>query len=419
MEEMLHRWNPWWEEGKVPPDRLGTARPRYLGALTAQLRERRVTVVSGPRRTGKTTLVFQTINALIDAGTSPDRILYAQLDHPGIDMDIGAIIREFRKLQGIPAKERIFIFLDEVQYAKDWARWAKTIFDMDEGKLFITGSTTALLETDAFASLTGRWTKIPVWPLDLEEFILFRNGKVTGADRYLESSHLREYMRTGGFPEAVLEKEEHARTDFLVDLFDDMIFKDAARSRNIRDPDSLRQVAVFLMGAVGKPGSVNKMQRTFKLSANTISSYIDALCNAYLFFPCPYFSRSVNERIYNPRKYYAIDPGMAHAVLGHQGSGAAVENLLALHYHKSGPVSYWKSEAELDFVIGNARGVLESKFKGSIDPKELRGGLSFCKRHRLKRLFVATDDLEEERDIAGIDVLFVPATRILLGKGGP
>lgn len=419
MEEIFNRWNPWWEEGKVPTGLLGIRRERYLEMLTTQAKEPRITVVTGPRRTGKTTLLYQTIDNLIDSGISPKNIFYAQLDHPGIDKDIGTIVREYKRMNRIPAKEKTYLFLDEVQYAKDWARWAKTLFDMHEGKVFITGSTTAVLETDAFASLTGRWTRIPIWPLDLTEFISFKGGKVTGADRYLESSYLDDYMRTGGFPEAVMEEGANARAKILSDLFDDMIFKDAARSRKIRDPSALRQVAVFLLGSIGTQISLNKMHRVFKISAEAISGYIDALCNAYLFFPCQYYSRSMNERIYNPKKYYCIDPGMVHSVLGKISLGATAENLLALHYYKLGDISYWKSDVELDFVIGNAKAALESKFKKDIDPKEIRGGLLFCKKERLKRMYVATDDLEGTKTINGITVNFVPTARILLGESGP
>ena len=419
MEEIFNRWNPWWEEGKVPTELLGIKRGRYLELLKAQVKEPRVTVVTGPRRTGKTTLLYQTIEHLISSGISPKNIFYAQLDHPGIDKDIGAIVREFRRMNKIPVKDKTYLFLDEVQYAQDWARWVKTLFDMREGKLFISGSTTALLETDAFASLTGRWTKIPIWPLNLQEFIAFKGGIVTGADRYLGSSYLDDYMRTGGFPEAVMQKDANARAKLLSDLFDDMIFKDAARSRKIRDPSALRQVAVFLLASIGTPTSVNKMHKVFKISPEAISGYIDALCNAYLFFPCQFYSRSMNEKIYNSKKYYCIDPGIVHAVLGKIALGAAAEDLLALNYYKSGEIGYWKAEAELDLVIGNAKAALESKFKKDIDQKEIRGGLLFCKEKGLDKMYVATDDLTVTKKINGISVHFVPAARILLGEAGP
>ena len=91
-----------------------------------------VSVISGPRRSGKTTIMHQVIQRLIESGEDPGRILYAQLDHPGLEDDIGSIIREFRKGNRIPVKERTFHFFDEAQYDPDWARWAKTSYDMND-----------------------------------------------------------------------------------------------------------------------------------------------------------------------------------------------------------------------------------------------------------------------------------------------
>jgi predicted AAA+ superfamily ATPase len=114
-----------------------------------------------------------------------------------------------------------------------------------------------------------------------------------------------------------------------------------------------------------------------------------------------------------------MDPGMTNSVLGKTSPGAAVENLLALNYYKLGDLSYWKSDVELDFVIGKAKAAVESKFKKDIDPKEIRGGLLFCKEKKLNKMYVATDDFEGERIINGITVEFVPTARVLLGQAGP
>jgi hypothetical protein len=419
MRELLEEWNPWWADGKVPERLAGIERKAHLEELAKQAGERRISVVTGPRRAGKTMLLHQVIGRLLSTGVKSTSILYAQMDHPRVNSDIGTVLREFRKINRLPVREEIIVFLDEVQYAKDWARWAKSIYDLENVKLFISGSTTALIENDAYASLTGRWRKHQVWPLSFPEFLEFKGVRISGAEKYLETSHLNEYIRTGGFPEAVLEDNPRIRSRELVELFDDMVFKDAARTRNIRDSTSLRQVAVFMAGAIGKPLSVNKMRNTFKLSAEAISGYIDALCSAYLFFPCPFYSRSVNERTYNPRKYYAIDPGMTGAVLGNVSVGNAVENLLALHYWKRGNIGYWKSNVEVDIVIGDGDDAIESKFKNDISPKDIRGGLMFAKKEKLDRLYVATDEYDAKKVIDGIGVHFVPITRILLGEGGP
>jgi predicted AAA+ superfamily ATPase len=413
MKNLLRRWNPWWEKGNVPGDLTGFPREKYLGSLVEQLDEDRVSVIVGPRRTGKSTLMFQTINALIETGKPPSRILYAMMDHPMMDGDIGKLVDDFRKLQKIPSSERLFIFLDEAQHVKDWARWAKALHDSKEAKLYVSGSTTAMLESDAFASLTGRWRKNRIWPLDLWEFIEFRTGAHGQTDPHVREGLFKDYLRVGGFPEAVLEPDESRRSRILVELFDDMIFKDAARTRSIRDTGALRQLAVFMAGSMGMPMSVNKVRRTFRLSADAVSGYIDALVGAHLFLPCQYHSTSVNERIYNPKKYYLIDPGMASAVIGTVKEGTAVENLLALHFYKMGDIRYWKSRYEVDFVLDGGKIALESKFRSKVSPKDIRGGMKFVRSHGNSELYVATKDLESQETVDDVKVYYLPILKIL------
>ncbi len=419
MEELLERWNPWWSEDTVPEIFKGVRRELYLPELLKQAGEDRISVVTGPRRSGKTTLLYQVIDSLLASGVLPKNIMMAQLDHPGLNADIGAVVMEYKKHMKVRESEKVYLFLDEAQHAADWAKWAKAIHDTKKAKLFISGSTTALLEKDAHASLTGRWRKNRVWPLSFPEFLEFRGLKIRGAERYLESAYLKEYAATGGFPEVVREEDGRMRTKMLVELFDDIVLKDAARTRELRDIASLRQVAVHMAGSLGTPLSVNKMRKTFKISMEAISGYIDALCSAYLFFPCQYYSRSVNERTYNPKKYYIIDTGMASAVLGRVNYGASVENILALHYMKRGDVWYWKSGGEVDFVLGDAQAVVESKFRSNVSVDDVRPGLEFARMHGIDRLYVATEEQREEINDKGVVVQFVPSSRILLGMESP
>ena len=110
---------------------------------------------------------------------------------------------------------------------------------------------------------------------------------------------------------------------------------------------------------------------------------------------------------------------MARAVLGTENIGAAVENILAIHYHKKDDIWYWKSDAELDFILGDAQAAVESKFKTDIDQRSLRGGLKFSKKLKLKTLYVATEDFQSTQKINDINVIFIPVTNILLRAEGP
>lgn len=433
MRELIEVWNSWWGGGDVPEARRGIARPRYVEPLLKEAESTFVSVITGPRRTGKTTIMHQVIQGLIRSGIDRQHILYAMLDSPALPQKdaINDILREFRKRNNLGRQERIYLFLDEAQYVPDWARWAKAIHDSENAKLYISGSTSAMLIQDSHASLVGRWRNTFVHPLTFGEFLEFRgvSTKVPPAEQYKYEQHLEDYARTGGFPEVVRCRDATEALRILTVYFDDFVLKDAARARAVRDLDVLRQVAVLMAHSVGTTLSVNKIARTLKVSAAAVSAYIDALCGVFLYRPCRFYSTSVAERTYIQKKYYMVDAGLRTAVTGKFDLGATVENLVYNHLimppsnvrARPRPVEdegvyYWKSVHELDFYAPNRKLALEVKYKPEDEIKkgELKGLLSFAEKMKLKTVHVATASHEGEETIQGIKVKYTSTWELLL-----
>jgi hypothetical protein len=255
-----------------------------------------------------------------------------------------------------------------------------------------------------------------MWPLGFNEFMNFKNIEIQDAEPYLYNVYLKDYFITGGFPEAVLETNENTRSRYLTGYFDDMIFKDISRTHAVRDYNLLREIAIFLAKNIGSPTSINKLKNTFRSSIETVREYLGYLSDTYLFTPVLFYSSSLNERIYNSKKYYIVDTGMRFALDPVEQTGPPAENVL-FNYLKSGKeLFYWKRSRELDFYIPSKKQAIECEYKDEISGKDIKGLLSFLDSYKLKKGFVVTEDLEDERTMSGKKIVFLPLWKILMGR---
>ena len=231
--KVLRQYNPWWrnpsaiKEESKPQKRLA-----YYEALKMIKHKtlRRFAVLSGARRVGKTTIMYQMIDNLIDEGVSPKNILYVSFDNPIVKLvNVETVLSIYESLYPIEGTK--YIFLDEIQYTDNWELWMKVIYDSRKDiRLTATGSASPILEKGATDSGTGRWSvlKIPTMSfyeycrlLQLEEPILPDSLKLTKLvkmsnaelgdlmDRFAPlEGHFNRYLMIGGFPELVLSDDD-------------------------------------------------------------------------------------------------------------------------------------------------------------------------------------------------------------------
>lgn len=189
--KVLRQYNPWWrnplaiKEENKPQKRLA-----YYEALRMISHKtiRRFAVLSGARRVGKTTIMYQMMNSLIDEGVNPKNILYVSFDNPIVKLvNVETVLSIYESLY--PIEGTRYIFLDEIQYTEHWELWMKVIYDSRKDiRLTATGSASPILEKGSTDSGTGRWSilKIPTMSfyeycrlLQIEEPILPDNLRLT------------------------------------------------------------------------------------------------------------------------------------------------------------------------------------------------------------------------------------------------
>ncbi len=359
----LANWNPWWPSGKVPEALLGVKRafdPLLLKALDA----REVVALTGVRRCGKSTLLYQLIARLLQERVDASQIFYVNFDDPAFEkVSLDEVYNAYRRHKN--AGKKAFLFFDEIQNVPGWEKFVRKLYDLREDcKFVVSGSNAGLLAGEYAGLLTGRNLSFKEYPLSFSEFLAFSGtgAKIeSGADKNRVLFALNKFLEEGGFPEAFF-KDDALKRLLLKQYFEDIIYKDVVKRHNA-DPKKASDLAVFLLSNVSNPVTAAGIRRATGLSFDTIREYAGHLQEAFLVRQVEFFSYSASEREQAPKKYYASDTGLRNAVgfRFSKDSGRLAENLVAIELERRGKeFYYWKGRAEVDFVVKNRDNSLEA-----------------------------------------------------------
>jgi predicted AAA+ superfamily ATPase len=311
-----------------------------------------IVVISGVRRSGKSTLMRQF------AALYPD-FLYINFDDDRL-MDFS--VADFSTLMLVYGKispDIKVIFIDEIQNVTGWERFVRRIHD-DGYKIFLTGSNAKLLSAELGTHLTGRYAKVELFPFSFREMLRFKGISASVLTQKKKAEILREfdlYLNGGGFPEYLKYGDE----EFLKRTYDDILFRDIIVRFGIREVKAFRQLASFLFTNTSNMASYNAIKKAlgFK-SVMSVRDYVGFLQEAYLVFELFKYDYSLKKQYVNDKKIYVIDTGMRNVVAFRfsDDRGRLLENLVFIELRRRGtPVYFCKDEGECDFVTDD-RGTL-------------------------------------------------------------
>lgn len=354
METTLYRFNPWWEQKHV--FQL-IDRPAYVKLLTDSIDNNHIILLTGLRRIGKTSLMRLTILWLINQQkVHPKFIFYVSLDDYTLkDASILDLVETYRKINKIGYEEKIYVFLDEVTYKKDYALQLKNLHDAQHIKVFAASSSSSML-IDGKHHITGRNKLIEVLPLDFKEYMRFKDITISKANSHLLEIEFENFLKTGGIPQYVLKKDPA----YIHELVDDIIMKDIAAAYNIRKPKVLKDLFLLLMERSGKQVSLNKLSKLLGVSVDSVSRYFDLFVKTYLIYPVER-SGKTNERLLAPKKIYAPDTGIRVYYTGFRDKGSLFENYVYLKLKSFQPEYLYTEQTELDFRLENGH-IIEAKY---------------------------------------------------------
>ncbi len=364
MEEILYRYNPWWEGQYKLPNII--ERPFVLELMKKHFSSPQIVFLTGLRRVGKTTLFKLFIKHLLDkVMVNPARIFYVSLDDYLLSKKtILELVEDFRKIQKIRFREKIFLFLDEIGYKENFELQLKNLYDSHNVKIYASSSSSTILKNKK-AYLTGRNIILEVLPLDFEEYLKFKNIVISKADKHLVEKYFEDYLSTGGIPEYVL----YGDLDYLRGLVDDIIYKDIAAFYKVKNISLLKDFFMLLMERAGKQFSINKMANILKISPDSVRRYLQMFADTYLVYLIQRYGKT-NEKLLSPKKIYASDLGIRVLFTGLRDKGSLFENYVYLKIKSYDPYYIYKEGVEIDFFIKNKM-LIEVKYGAQIPKKQL------------------------------------------------
>jgi len=408
--EILASQNPWWT-GR--PFESGRVRGNYLKTIGRLVKTGEIVILSGVRRSGKTTLLLQTVKQLITDNDVPvTNILFVNCDEPGLAGRANALsgaVDAYRR--EIAPDGMIYLIFDEVQAVEGWEREIKALYDKKTCQIILSGSSSYLLDSKISTLLAGRYLSVPVYPLDFTEYIQFhdivppRDAAGRAAQKYDITAQLRQYLREGGFPVIVLQQDERTKQDYLHAYYDSIVYRDIVQANVLRNQKALAGLLQYLFTNIAVPFSYRRLREMLGTDIDTIRDYIHFAEMAKILFEVPAFSYSLKVQARQGRKIYCIDNGLRNAVsfLFSQDEGKLAENVVCIELMRSGiSPYYWKQDHEVDFVTKAADNTLTAInvcYSDEIPDREYEGLEEFARAFpdAVRNLVILTKDYEARK----------------------
>lgn len=385
-------------------------RPEYLEALKRFKDKDLIKVVTGIRRSGKSTLFDIYIHYLKECKVKESQIIQINLENPEYHFEDYMDLYNYINQQ-IKGEENYYIFLDEVQNVPKFQKAVDGLYIKKNVDLYITGSNAYLLSGELATLLSGRYIEIKMLPLSFREYLSAFPEKKESADRMF-----LEYMRNGGMPGniSLLETNPNDIDRYLDGIFSTVVYKDIMARNNITDKLLLESIIKFIYDSIGSSISIKKISDTLtskgiSTSNHTVENYVTSFLESFLIYKAERFDVKGKNILARDYKYYAVDTGLRSYLLGKKADkdmGHILENIVYLELLRRGYKVYVGrvDDFEIDFVAENREGikyyqVAQSVRNEDVLARELRA-LERTGDHYPK--YLLTLDMDLEADYNGI-----------------
>ncbi len=391
--KVLSAYNPWWKTGMVNPKMTKSYKRFAFHEAMKRLKDesiRRTVVLTGTRRVGKTTIQYQMIDALLNAGVPPQKIVFISMDHPMLKLSQFQDVLDCYH-EAIYAEQDVYYFFDEVQYAQDWDLWLKTIYDnQPDTRVVATGSASPALMKGSRESGAGRWTVIQVPTLSFYEYCelvgverpdipdglkitaLLSKSQIERTQIMLQLSkvqnHFMRYLQVGGFPElALADNDLMAQQIMREDVVDKVLKRDLPSLYNIRNATELERIFLYLCNVSSEIVSIEAITKELNgVSRTTVENYIQYLESANLIYQSWPVDMAGKKVLKARPKIYIADAAIRNAVLMDDsimtdptGMGKVVEttvykHVAAFYYPFATSIGYFRGgrkNKEIDVVV--------------------------------------------------------------------
>jgi predicted AAA+ superfamily ATPase len=452
--ERLRYENPWWVTKQIPLAYSSMSKRLYFDLFYPFVKEkniRRALVLMGPRRVGKTVMLFHSIHHLLEEEVNAQQIFFIGIDNPiYVHLSLEDILTLCKKSLNLSDLDGCYVFFDEIQYLKDWERHLKVLVDSyPETKFIVSGSAAAALKWHSTESGAGRFTDFMLPPLTFQEYIhlkemnhLIFNGNIEYGDKAIPyclthdikalNKEFINYLNFGGYPEVVLSEKIQSDMGRYVknDIVDKVLLRDLPSLYGIKDVQELNRFFTYIAYHTGNEFSYEKMSKESGIQKDTLKKYLEYLEAAFLI-------KVLNKVDVNAKrlrritsfKVYLTNPSLRTALFSPVSEtdsemGNMVETAVLsqwMHREKL-DLTYarWKegrSEGEVDLVLVDDKKYkpvwgVEIKWSNRYfdKPNELKSLIQFCNTNNFDTALVTSIDLQGVKKLDKINLTFLPAS---------
>lgn len=452
--ERIRYENPWWVNKQIPEVYSRMAKRLYFSLFYPFVIEKnvkRALVLMGPRRVGKTVMLFHSIQQLLTENVNPQKIFFVGIDNPiYVHLSLEDILNLCKQSLNQDNLKGCYVFFDEIQYLKDWERHLKVLVDsFPETKFIVSGSAAAALKWHSSESGAGRFTDFMLPPLTFQEYIhlkemnhLMYNGEISYGENqipYCLSHDIKalnkefvHYLNFGGYPEVVLSEKIQSDMGRYVknDIVDKVLLRDLPSLYGIKDVQELNRFFTYVAYNTGNEFSYETMSKESGIQKDTLKKYLEYLEAAFLIKVLNKVDVTAKrlKRI-TSFKVYLTNPSLRTALFSpisetDSEMGNMVETAVLsqwMHREKL-DLTYarWKEgrkEGEVDLVLVDDKKYkpqwgVEIKWSNRYfeKPNELKSLIQFCKSNNFKNALVTSIDQLGIKQIEGLLFSFLPAS---------
>ncbi len=451
--ERLQYENPWWTTGNVQQIYQDMSKRLYFNLFYPFVKEtdvKRAVVLMGPRRVGKTVMIYHTIQELIKENIAPQKIFFIGIDNPiYMHLSLEDILLLAKEAVQVVELEGCFVFFDEIQYLKDWERHLKVLVDLyPKTKFIVSGSAAAALRLQSSESGAGRFTDFMLPPLTFHEYIHLKglNHLVQPKtivynckempffithDNKAFNKEFFNYLNFGGYPEVVLSEKIQSDMGRYIknDIVDKVLLRDLPSLYGIKDVQELNSFFTYIAYNTGNEFSFERLAKDSGIQKEIIKKYLEYLEAAFLIKVIHKIDDNAKKfkRITN-FKVYLTNSSLRTALFSpivetDKETGNMVETAIFSQWmHRENlnlKYARWKmgrSEGEVDIVLLDNKlfkpqWCVEIKWSNRYfdKPQELKSLIYFCKQNNFKASLVTTIDILNNKTIEDINLTYIPA----------
>lgn len=323
-----------------------------------------IKVITGVRRSGKSSILQLIINELLESGVNKGNIIDINLEKRGFISirSPEALEAKINELSSFSNRKEIkYLFIDEIQYIEGFEELINSYRADGDWSIFITGSNSYLLSSEIGTRLTGRYISLEVFTLNFEEYESMKAfyNKPIDSNPLVE---LNNYIREGGFPRTILFDSYSDKLTYVQNIVHEIFEKDIKTRAKIKNTQTFNIVTDFIIGNFGSTFSINSLEKEMVKKGNcisriTLSKYIDLLIKAKIIYECNRFDTKSKKILSGEKKYYLADTSFYYArnTDNKVNYGPALENMVYIYAKsKNYSVSVGKiGSFECDFIVSS------------------------------------------------------------------